>query len=168
MLPSNPAWSSGVHRGGRCWVTQGSCFLFPPFFAAKVHQFFPSFLRDTFSISTKTTVPWACARLFAGTRRWLWDAMGVGMATDDLIFPSGTVKQSDGEMEQGDGMSPTSRGQGHVAVQVPDPRTCRVCVNRVLLHHVRTGAVLGWLKVAEPPLRCTQGARRELQVHLWP
>lgn len=82
-----------MHRGGRCCVTWGSCSLFPPSFAAKVHQFFPSFPRDASSFSTKTTVLWTCARLFAGTRRWLQDATRVGTATNDLLFPSGKAEQ---------------------------------------------------------------------------
>lgn len=34
--------------------------------------------------------------------------------------------ESDGEMEQGGGMSPVSREQGHVAVQVPGPGKCQL------------------------------------------
>lgn len=92
MLPGSPAWGSRVHRGDRCWMTQGSCSLFPPSFAAKIHQFFPGFPRDTSSVSTKTTVLWACARLFAGMRRWLRNVTGMGTATDDLLFPSGKAE----------------------------------------------------------------------------
>lgn len=84
----------------------------------------PSFPRDASSFSTKTTVLWTCARLFAG--HWLQDATRVGTATNDLLFPSGKAEQSDGEMEQGGGMSPMSREQGHVAVQVPGPGKCQL------------------------------------------
>lgn len=90
---SNPAWGSGGAQRGSCCITWGSCSLFPPSVAAKIHQFFPSFPRDVSSVSTETSVPWACARLFAGTKRSLCDATRVGMATNDLLFPSGKVER---------------------------------------------------------------------------
>lgn len=113
-------------------MTWGSCSLFPLSFAAKVQQFFPSFPKDMSYISTKTTVPWVCARLFPRMRRWLWDATSVGTATDDFFFPSGKA-ESDRVMEQGGGMSPMSREQRHVAVQVPSPGKCCLHVSKAVL-----------------------------------
>lgn len=127
MLPRNPAWGSGVHRGGRCWVTRGSCSLFPPSFAAKVHQFFPSFPRDTSSISTETTVPWACARLFAGMRRRLRDATGAGTATNDLLFPSGKAERRVMGRQSGVVVCPPrlgSRGMWHCRCLAPESAGC--------------------------------------------
>lgn len=100
-----------MQKGDRCCVTWGSCSLFPLCFAAKVQQFFPSFPKDMSYISTKTTVPWVCARLFPTMRRWLWDATSVGTATDDFFFPSGKA-ESDRVMEQGGGMPPCLGSRG--------------------------------------------------------
>lgn len=93
MLPSHPAWGRGVYRGGRWWVTRGSYSLFPASFAAKIHHFFSVFPVETSSILTITTVPWVCARLFAGMRRWLRGESRAGTATNDLLFPSGKAER---------------------------------------------------------------------------
>lgn len=99
----------------------GDLVLFPASFAAKVHHFFSVFPMETSSIFTITTVPWVCARLFAGMRRWLQGESRVGTATNDLLFPSGKAEWgSDGE---GWWCVPHSWEQGHVAVAVQGERS---------------------------------------------
>ena len=59
--------------------------------------------------------------------------------------------ESDGETEWSGGVSPASREQGHVALQVRGPRKRRLHASKAVLHHVRTGAVPGQLKGWQSP-----------------
>lgn len=170
MLPSHPAWGRGVYRGGRWWVTRGSYSLFPASFAAKIHHFFSVFPVETSSILTITTVPWVCARLFAGMRRWLRGESRAGTATNDLLFPSGKAERRSAWRWRGGGVSLTAGEQGQVAVAVQGERSGQdvpTSWQKGRLAVSTLGLCQANQRMAEPPPRGAQGARQELQIHLW-
>lgn len=148
----------------------GILFSVSSSFAAKIHHFFFGFPVETSSILTITTVPWVCARLFAGMRRWLRGESRAGTATNDLLFPSGKAERRSAWRWRGGGVSLTAGEQGQMAVAVQGERNGQdvpPAWQKGRLAVSTLGLCQANQRVAEPPPGGAQGARQELQIHLW-